>query len=92
MDKKDKERKEYQQAMVNMEQAFHTFDDSIKIMTNSIDFQYMSAGELNEVTSIVLKISKLCKKVAEMAKKHKAKRYSEEIYYDEEGNCWTRHN
>jgi len=86
MEKVVKERKEYQQAVNNLEKALHEFENGIKIMSTCVDYENFSTGELKEITVIVLKIAKLCKKVAEMSKKHKQLAWAEtQVFDDEEG-------
>lgn len=81
MEKKAKERKEYQEAVVNLEKALHEFECGIKIMSNCYDFQNYTVKELKEITVIVLKLAKLCKKVAEMSKKHKQEMFVDEFAF-----------
>lgn len=76
MDKSTKERKEYQNSVNNLEKALHEFEHSISIMANCIDYDNFSVGELHEITALVLKLAKDCKKIANMAKKHKSQAYS----------------
>jgi len=79
MDKSEKERKEYQSSVNNLEKALHEFENAIKIMANCIDFDNFTTGELHEITALVLRLAKDCKKIANMAKKHKSQAYAAKV-------------
>lgn len=76
MDKKAKERKEYQKALVNLQKSLEIFDDSIRIMEGAVEGQDLTVAQMNEISNIILKNAKLCKKVAEDAKENKRKQWS----------------